>query len=78
MHAVYVACLFLGLHLLEGHIVIPLVQKQATRLPPVLTILAMVLFYMLFGFLGLLLAVPLLALVIITIRTLYVEDVIDR
>ena len=78
MHAVYVACLFLGLHLLEGHIVIPLVQKQATRLPPVLTILAMVLFYMLFGFLGLVLAVPLLALVTITIRTLYVEDVIDR
>lgn len=32
----------------------------------------------LFGFLRLLLAVPLLALIMITTRTLYVENVIDR
>ncbi len=43
-HAMYVACLFVGLHLFEGHVLIPLVQKRVTRLPPVLTILAMVLF----------------------------------
>lgn len=78
MHALYVLCLFLALHLLEGHVVIPLVQRQATRLPPVLTILAMVLFYKLFGFLGLLLAIPLLALTIITTKTLYVEDVVEN
>jgi len=36
----------------------------------------MVLFAELFGFLGLLLATPLLALVIITTKTLYVEDVL--
>jgi len=78
MHAVYVACLFTALHLLEGHLIIPLVQKRATRLPAALTILAMVLFYKLFGFLGLLLAVPLLALTLIAARTLYVEDVIER
>lgn len=76
-HALYVLCLFMALHLLEGHVIIPVVQRRATRLPPVLTILAMVLFYMLFGFLGLLLAVPLLALVLITTRTLYVENVIE-
>lgn len=78
MQALYVICLFLALHLLEGHVVIPIVQRRATRLPPVLTILAMVMFYMLFGFLGLLLAVPLLALTLITVRTLYVEDVVDQ
>lgn len=78
MHAFYVLCLFMALHLLEGHVLIPLVQRRATRLPPVLTILAMVLFYMLFGLLGLLLAVPLLAFVIITVRALYVEDVVER
>ncbi len=78
MYAVYVMCLFLALHLLEGHLVIPMVQRRATRLPPVLTILAMVLFYMLFGLLGLLLAVPLLAMTIIAVRTLYVEDVVDH
>lgn len=78
MHAVYVACLFTALHLVEGHVLIPLIQRRATRLPPALTILAMVLFYTLFGFLGLLLAVPLLALTLVATRTLFVENVIER
>jgi predicted PurR-regulated permease PerM len=78
MHAVYVAALFVSLHLFEGHVLIPQVQKQATRLPPVLTILAMVLFSALFGFLGLFLATPLLALVIISTKALYIEEVIDH
>ncbi len=78
MHAVYVAGLFVCLHLFEGHILIPQVQKQATRLPPVLTVLAMLLFAMLFGFLGLFLATPLLALVLIATKALYVEDILDQ
>ncbi len=76
MHAVYVVCLFVALHLFEGHILIPQVQKHATRLPPVLTVLAMILFALLFGFLGLFLATPLLALILIATRALYVEDVL--
>ena len=77
-HAIYVACLFVGLHLLEGHVVVPQVQKQATRLPPVLTVLAMILFDMLFGFMGLFLATPLLTLILISTRALYVENVIEN
>jgi predicted PurR-regulated permease PerM len=77
MHAVYVAGLFVALHLLEGHVVIPQVQKQAARLPPVLTVLAMLLFDMLFGIMGLFLATPLLALILISTKALYVEDVLE-
>jgi predicted PurR-regulated permease PerM len=77
MHALYVAGLFVTLHLFEGHVLIPQVQKQATRLPPVLTVLAMILFSALFGFLGLFLATPLLALIFISTQALYVEDVLE-
>jgi predicted PurR-regulated permease PerM len=77
-HAGYVAMLFIGLHLIEIHLLIPLIQKRAARLPPVLAIISMVLFYTLFGFFGLFLATPLLALTLITTRALYVEDVIER
>jgi len=73
MHAVYVACLFVGLHVFESEVLIPQVQKRATRLPPVLTILAMILFSTLFGFFGLFLAMPLLVLTLIAINALYVE-----
>jgi len=76
MHAVYVACLFLSLHFFEGEVLIPQVQKHSTRLPPVLTIFAMVLFATLFGFLGLLLATPLLILVLVSIRAMYMENVL--
>ena len=78
MRAVFVACLFVCLHLLEGHLVMPLIQRKATQLPPVLTIFAMILFYTLFGFFGLFLAVPLLAFILIAVRSLYVEDLIER
>ena len=78
LHAVYVACLFIGLHFFEGHILVPQVQKHATRLPPLLTVLAMVLFEMLFGFLGLLLATPLLVAVMVSTKALYVQDVLGE
>jgi predicted PurR-regulated permease PerM len=78
MHAVYVAALFSTLHLFEGHVLIPLVQRRAARLPPVLTVLSLVLFAKLFGFLGLFLATPLLALLMIVTKTLYVEDVLEE
>jgi len=77
LHAVYVACLFVALHFLEGHILVPQIQKHASRLPPVLTVLAMVLFASLFGLLGLFLATPLLALVLMVTEALYIEDVVE-
>lgn len=78
IRAVWVAVLFVGLHLFEGHLLIPQVQKYATRLPPVLTILALALFAKLFGFMGLLVATPLLVVVLILVKTLYREDVLKR
>jgi len=77
MHAVYVACLFVGLHFFEGEILVPQIQKHAIRLPPVLTVLAMVLFARLFGLMGLFLATPLLAFIMVAVRALFVEDVIE-
>lgn len=76
--ALYVVCLFAGLHLLEQQLLMPLIQKRATRLPPVLTVFSMLLFYTLFGFSGLLLAVPLMTVLLVVIQTLYVEQVIEH
>lgn len=74
MHVLYVACLFVGLHFFEGHILIPQVQKHSARLPPALTILAMLLFTTLFGFLGLLLAAPLLVIVLVSVKELFIKN----
>lgn len=62
--------------ILEGYVLYPLIQERAVKLPPVLTILALALLGVIFGVLGLLLATPLLAVVLVLVKMLYVEDVL--
>lgn len=74
--AVYVALLFLVIQQIEGNILMPMIQKYAAHLPPVLTVLAIVAFGSLFGMFGVILATPLLLVSIILVQRLYVEDVL--
>lgn len=72
--ALYVGLAYLAIQQLEGHILIPLLMKGGMDLPPVLTIVTQGLMALLFGFLGLMIAVPLLAAVMVPVKMLYVED----
>lgn len=77
--AVYVIALYLGVHLTEGYILVPLVQRRVVHLPPALTLSAQVILGVLAGFLGLLFATPLVAAALVMIRMIYVEDILgDR
>jgi predicted PurR-regulated permease PerM len=51
-------------------------MKGRVNLPPALTILSQALMAVLFGFLGLMCAVPLLAATMTIVKMLYVEDVV--
>jgi predicted PurR-regulated permease PerM len=70
----YVGLTYLAIQQLENHLLIPLLMKGGMDLPPVLTIVTQGLMALLFGFLGLMIAVPLLAAVMVPIKMLYVED----
>jgi len=59
---------------LEGNLLIPWLMKGALDLPPALTLVTQAMMAVLFGFTGMLVAVPLLAAVIVPVRMLYVED----
>ena len=74
--AAWVALAYVGVHFLEGHLLIPLLMKGRVDLPPALTIFSQALMALLFGFLGLMCAVPLLAAVTTAVRMLYVEDIV--
>jgi predicted PurR-regulated permease PerM len=76
--ALYVAIAYLGIQFLENHLLIPLLMKGGMDLPPALTILAQALMAMLFGFLGLMCAVPLLAAGMVAVKMLYLERVIGE
>ena len=59
--AVWVALLFLGIQQVEGHVVVPKVMGSALRLHPLLVIFGMLAGAEVYGLLGVLVALPLLA-----------------
>jgi predicted PurR-regulated permease PerM len=72
--AIAVALVYVAIHFLESHILIPLLMKGGMNLPPALTVITQALLALVFGFLGLMVAVPLLATVMVVIQALYVEQ----
>ena len=77
--ATYVIALYIGVHIIESYILGPIVQRRVVNLPPALTLSAQVILAVLAGFLGLLLATPVVAAAVVMIRMIYVEDILgDR
>jgi predicted PurR-regulated permease PerM len=75
--AVWVALLFVAVQLLEGNLIAPLIQKRTTSLAPALTIMSQTLLGSVFGILGLIIATPLTAAIVATVRMAYVESVLE-
>ncbi len=76
--ALYVAGFYLALQVLESYCITPLIDQQQVRLPPALTLAGQLLLGMVAGFMGLLLATPLLAAAHVLVRELYVKDILER
>ncbi len=74
--ALLVALAYIAIQFLENHVLIPLLMNEGLDLPPVLTLLGLALMGVVFGFLGMLVAVPFLAAVMVAVKLLYVEDVV--
>ncbi|HET6777734.1 MAG TPA: AI-2E family transporter [Gemmatimonadales bacterium] len=74
--AVYVALAYVVIQQLESNLLYPLLMKKGLELPPVLTIFTQGVLATVFGFIGLLVAVPMLAAAIVPIKMLYVRDVV--
>lgn len=76
--ALWVALLYLGIQQLEGHLVQPLVMRQAVHIRPAVLVIWQLAFALGFGFLGLLVATPLLAVIQAAIARGYVEGWLGR
>lgn len=74
--ALTVALVYMAIQFAENNLLIPMLMKEGMDLPPAVTILGQALMALLFGFLGLLVAVPLIAATIVGVKMLYVEDVV--
>lgn len=74
--AVYVLGLFILVQLIESNIVTPVIERRTVELPPALTIISQIALGVLLGGLGLVLATPLLAVIMVLVQMVYVEDVL--
>ena len=74
--AIGVIVLFLVLQNLEGNLLTPLIQRKAVDLPPAIGIIAQILLGILVGAVGLILAWPIAAVVVVAVKMMYVEDVL--
>jgi predicted PurR-regulated permease PerM len=74
--ALSVLILYVVLQQLEGNVITPLLLEKRLDIPPVLTVVTVAALGVVFGVVGMLIAEPLLAVVLVTTKMLYVNDVV--
>ena len=75
--ALLVILLGVIVHIFEANVVAPMIFEKKVELPPVLTILSVLIMAKLLGVIGLLVAVPVLASVVVIVRRIYVHRVLE-
>lgn len=74
--ALYTVLLFVGIQLVEGYLLQPLIEAKSVSLPPALTIVMQLAFGAFFGLAGVALATPLTAMLSVLVNMLYIQDVL--
>ncbi|HVZ91283.1 MAG TPA: AI-2E family transporter [Rhizomicrobium sp.] len=75
--AFYAALVYAAALMVEGNVTQPLLQRWAVSLSPVVNLLAIVAFGIIFGLWGAVLATPLAVALSVLIRMAYIEDVLE-
>jgi len=76
-HAMLVVGLGVVIHLIEGNIVSPLVMSRKVDLPPVLTIMSVLIIGQLLGGLGLVVALPTLVTLMVIVRRILISRIYE-
>jgi predicted PurR-regulated permease PerM len=72
--ALIVACIYIGVQIIQTAVTQPIIQQKMVSLPPALTIFAQVALGIVAGFWGVLLASPIVVIVLKVVDRLYVEN----
>ncbi|MFO7537766.1 MAG: AI-2E family transporter [Chloroflexota bacterium] len=74
--ALYVFLVYMALEILESYLITPVIQRKAVALPPVLLIFLQLILGYHFNLIGLIIAAPAAAVLVVLIKMLYVGDVL--
>jgi predicted PurR-regulated permease PerM len=76
--ALWVVLLYIGVQIVESFALAPYIDRKTVYLPPGLTVFAQLLLALVGGLIGVALATPLTAAVVVVVTMLYVQDVLGR
>ena len=76
--ALYVALLYMAVQAFESWVIDPIIDRKTVYLPPALVILAQLTMALIGGLLGVALATPLIAVFVVIVKMLYIEDTLGQ
>jgi predicted PurR-regulated permease PerM len=71
-----IVAIIYGVSLIQGQVVGPLVASETVNIPPVLILLGQIIVAGFFGFLGLILAVPIIVITMVLVQEVYIKDIL--
>ena len=74
--ALFVVLLYVGVQTVESYLITPLIERKTVALPPALTIAAQLGLGVIAGGVGVVVATPLVAVALVLVKQLYVEDML--
>ncbi len=75
--ALWALVVYVVVQQVEGNTILPVIHRQTVSLPPALTLFALIAGGTLFGLIGLIFAAPLLVIVYVLVKRLYVRETLD-
>ncbi len=76
--ALYIVLLFIALQSAEGYILEPLIQRRAVHLAPALILFSQMVLGLVGGPLGIMVATPFAAALLVAVKKLYIEDALEH
>lgn len=75
---IYLIIAYVIIQTIEGYLITPYMEKKLVSLPPALTLVWMLFMGLISGLLGLILATPILAMLIVLVKELYIKDYLEK
>jgi predicted PurR-regulated permease PerM len=72
----WVVVIIYGTSFLQSQIISPILLAESLNMPPVLVLIGQIVAYLFFGFMGALLAVPIIAILIVVVQEVYIRDIL--
>ena len=77
-YVLYVFVLYTGIQILESNIITPLIQREAISFPMALILIAQIVLGIFTGYLGLILATPVMAILLFLIKEIYIKGYLEK